>query len=202
MVFEVEQPMRKIEPKKMTATERKHWGFGVDAIRMMENELMGYLHEYRALPLEWDEIWKDEDRRDPKRTRVTIRLDADVVKYFRAMGAGYQARINRVLRAYMHFRLAKLVEGPDTMDYILRPEEVLASARARPDWGDAEAHNAKYNALADETRGQVKKTADRVASPDKASPTGAVGPQKQMSKDTQPSWSTDPLDGPKDRTGR
>lgn len=194
--------MRKIEPKKMTATERKHWGFGVDAIRMMENELMGYLHEYRALPLEWDEIWKDEDRRDPKRTRVTIRLDADVVKYFRAMGAGYQARINRVLRAYMHFRLAKLVEGPDTMDYILRPEEVLASARARPDWGDAEAHNAKYNALADGTRGQVKKGADRMTSPNKASPIGGVGPQKQMPKDTQPSWSTDPLDRPKDRTGR
>lgn len=190
--------MRKIEPKKMTATERKHWGFGVDAIRMMENELMGYLHEYRA----WDEIWKDEDRRDPKRTRVTIRLDADVVKYFRAMGVGYQARINRVLRAYMHFRLAKLVEGPDTMDYILRPAEVLASARASPDWGDAEAHNAKYNALAGETRGPVKKGADRMASPNEASPIGGVGPQKQMPKDMQPSWSTDPLDRPKDRTGR
>jgi hypothetical protein len=193
--------MRKIEPKKMTVTERKHWGFGVDAIRKMEYELMGYLHEYRALPLEWDEIWKDEDRRDPKRTRVTIRLDADVVKYFRAMGAGYQARINRVLRAYMHFRLAKLVEGPDTMDYILRPEEVLANAQARPDWGDAEAHNLKFEAQAEEMRARLKR-GRKTASPDEASPIGVVEPQKQMSKGTQPSWSTDPLDGPKDRTGR
>jgi hypothetical protein len=45
-------------------------------------------------------------------------------------------RINRVLRAYMHFRLAKLVEGPDTMDYVLRPEAVLEKASRRPEWGD------------------------------------------------------------------
>jgi hypothetical protein len=42
--------MRKIEPKTMTKTERLHWGYGVDAIKKMEYELMGYLHEYKALP--------------------------------------------------------------------------------------------------------------------------------------------------------
>jgi hypothetical protein len=36
------------------------------------------------------------------RTKIvtTIRLDADVLEWFRAMGAGYQTRINAVLRAY------------------------------------------------------------------------------------------------------
>lgn len=128
--------MRKIDPKTMTKTERMHWGYGVDAIKMMEYELMGYLSEFEALPADWDEVWQDKDRRDPKRTRVTIRLDADVVKYFKGMGEGYQVRINRVLRAYMHFRLAKLIEGPDTMDYVLRPEAVLEKASRRPEWGD------------------------------------------------------------------
>jgi hypothetical protein len=97
------------------------------------------LHEYKALPSAWDEIWEDDDRRDPKRTRVTIRLDADVVKFFKGLGEGYQTRINRVLRAYMHFRLAKLIEGPDTMDYVLRPEKVLEEAGVSPKWGDAAA---------------------------------------------------------------
>ena len=32
---------------------------------------------------------------------VSIRLDEDVVKWFRARGRGYQTRINAVLRAYV-----------------------------------------------------------------------------------------------------
>ena len=37
----------------------------------------------------------------PKET-VTIRLDPDVLQWFRKHGKGYQTRINAVLRAYMH----------------------------------------------------------------------------------------------------
>ena len=32
---------------------------------------------------------------------VTIRMDAEVVAWFKSFGDGYQTRINRVLRAYM-----------------------------------------------------------------------------------------------------
>ena len=38
--------------------------------------------------------------RRPKQ-RLTLRLDADLVDWFKAQGAGYQARINAVLRAYV-----------------------------------------------------------------------------------------------------
>jgi uncharacterized protein (DUF4415 family) len=34
--------------------------------------------------------------------QVTLRLDADVLDYFRHAGKRYQTRINNVLRAYMH----------------------------------------------------------------------------------------------------
>jgi uncharacterized protein (DUF4415 family) len=34
---------------------------------------------------------------DPKIT-ITIRLDADIVKYYRELGSGWQTRINEVLR--------------------------------------------------------------------------------------------------------
>ena len=33
--------------------------------------------------------------------QVTLRLDADVLTWFRSQGKGYQTQINRLLRAYM-----------------------------------------------------------------------------------------------------
>jgi uncharacterized protein (DUF4415 family) len=38
------------------------------------------------------------------KTPVSMRLDEDIVKWFRARGRGYQTRINAVLRAYVESR--------------------------------------------------------------------------------------------------
>jgi uncharacterized protein (DUF4415 family) len=43
------------------------------------------------------------DVREPK-LAVSLRLDADVLRFFRGFGAGYQTRINEVLRAFMQAR--------------------------------------------------------------------------------------------------
>lgn len=130
--------MRDVNPEKLTRTERMHWGYAIDAMKMVEHDLMGHLRQIKAIPTEWHEIWQGEDRRDAKRVKVTANFDADVVKFFKAMGPGYQHRMNRVLRAFMHFRLAKLIEGPDTTDFVLRPDKVLAEADKVPRWGDME----------------------------------------------------------------
>ena len=37
----------------------------------------------------------------PKKEQITIRLDSDVLHWFRSQGKGYQTRINDLLRAYM-----------------------------------------------------------------------------------------------------
>jgi uncharacterized protein (DUF4415 family) len=37
----------------------------------------------------------------PGKQQITIRLDDDVLEWFRAQGKGYQTRINALLRAYM-----------------------------------------------------------------------------------------------------
>jgi uncharacterized protein (DUF4415 family) len=37
---------------------------------------------------------------EPKK-QITLRLDADVLAWFREQGPGYQSRINQLLRAYM-----------------------------------------------------------------------------------------------------
>lgn len=43
----------------------------------------------------------------PKKKAISIRLDEDVVEYFRAGGRGYQTRINAILRYYMEHRRKK-----------------------------------------------------------------------------------------------
>lgn len=37
----------------------------------------------------------------PRKQQVTLRLDADVLGWFRAQGRGYQTQINALLRAYV-----------------------------------------------------------------------------------------------------
>lgn len=37
----------------------------------------------------------------PKKTLLSLRIDADVIDWFKAQGAGYQSRMNALLRAYM-----------------------------------------------------------------------------------------------------
>lgn len=49
----------------------------------------------------------------PKKTRITAAFDADVVCFYRALGQGYQARMNAVLRLYMLALKSKLIRGRD-----------------------------------------------------------------------------------------
>lgn len=35
------------------------------------------------------------------KAQVTLRIDSDVLEWFKSQGQGYQAQINRLLRAYM-----------------------------------------------------------------------------------------------------
>jgi uncharacterized protein (DUF4415 family) len=37
----------------------------------------------------------------PKKALLSLRIDADVIEWFRSHGAGYQSRMNALLRAYM-----------------------------------------------------------------------------------------------------
>ena len=37
----------------------------------------------------------------PRKAQITLRLDADVLEWFKIQGRGYQTRMNALLRAYM-----------------------------------------------------------------------------------------------------
>jgi uncharacterized protein (DUF4415 family) len=65
----------------------------------------------RADP-EWEGLldidWSDAVRLVPRRKEaISIRLDQDVLTFFKGLGAGYQTRINAVLRHFMEQAKAK-----------------------------------------------------------------------------------------------
>ena len=41
----------------------------------------------------------------PRKAMLSLRVDADVLAWFRAQGEGYQTRMNALLRAYMEAHL-------------------------------------------------------------------------------------------------
>ncbi|WP_312935796.1 BrnA antitoxin family protein [Pseudomonas sp.] len=48
-----------------------------------------------------DDFFSRAELHVPVKQAVTIRLDADVLQWFKGQGAGYQTRINLLLRRYM-----------------------------------------------------------------------------------------------------
>jgi uncharacterized protein (DUF4415 family) len=58
--------------------------------------------DYSDIPPLGDEFFiKATEPWPPTKRQLTIRLDADVLKWLKANGRGYQTRINRILRAAM-----------------------------------------------------------------------------------------------------
>ena len=48
-----------------------------------------------------DDFFQNAELRVPVKKPITLRLDADVLEWFKAGGKGYQTRINQLLRKYM-----------------------------------------------------------------------------------------------------
>lgn len=58
--------------------------------------------DYSDIPEADDRFWKEARVRIADRPKVplNLRLDADLVEWFRGQGRGYQTRINAVLRSF------------------------------------------------------------------------------------------------------
>ncbi|MFJ3052253.1 BrnA antitoxin family protein [Pseudomonas nitroreducens] len=48
-----------------------------------------------------EDFFRNAELHLPTKQAVTIRLDSDVLEWFKSQGAGYQTRINKLLRQYM-----------------------------------------------------------------------------------------------------
>jgi uncharacterized protein (DUF4415 family) len=60
--------------------------------------------DYSDLPELGPEFFGHATRWPGKKKQITLRLDPDVLSYFRKRGKGYQSTINAVLRKYMELR--------------------------------------------------------------------------------------------------
>ncbi len=91
------------------------------------SELLGDLIELEAwsrqdklkratIPPEWHRIEREVPVR-PKKVPVSLQLDADVARWFRALGQGHQARMNAVLRAYMLAVVSREIESARDLDW-------------------------------------------------------------------------------------
>lgn len=61
------------------------------------------------IPGAWKHIEHELDVEE-RRVRVTLLLDESVAKFYRAMGKGYQRRINRILGTYAQMKIGKVTE--------------------------------------------------------------------------------------------
>ncbi len=52
-----------------------------------------------------DDFFRCAEIRVPPKKSVTMRLDADVLDWYKSQGQGYQTRINKLLRRYMDAQL-------------------------------------------------------------------------------------------------
>lgn len=99
-------PLR--EPK-LTKTERlARERLLLGAVHLREEDILDY--EVKSLvPEEWEVLEEDIDV-DEKKVRVTLLLDESVAKFYKAMGKGYQARINRILATFAQMRIGQIKE--------------------------------------------------------------------------------------------
>jgi uncharacterized protein (DUF4415 family) len=119
-------------PVELNATQRANYHYMADAMRRLEHDLHNMIEATNRIPLEWHEMARDRPPR--RKVKVTLLLEEDVVKFMKSMGTGHGARINDVLRVWMHGRLAGVIRGADTIDYFKRGQKYHDGDR--PMWGE------------------------------------------------------------------
>ena len=93
----IEQP----DGSYLPAEDQTDW----ERVRNMSNEEVEAAAADDPHAILSDDDWKHLKVVEPPAKRLfSIRLDSDVLDWFRAQGRGYQTRINAVLRAYMERR--------------------------------------------------------------------------------------------------
>ncbi len=117
---------------KQTPRQRAQMTYMMDVMRRLEWDLHNTIELTGHIPEAWHEIATATPR--AAKVKVTLSLEADVLKFFRSMGEGYGPRMNDVLKSYMHARLAGVIRGAETLAHYREREE--AHAGPKPAFGD------------------------------------------------------------------
>ncbi|MEO8243796.1 MAG: BrnA antitoxin family protein [bacterium] len=117
---------------RLTARQNAQYHYMMDVMRRLEWDLHNRIEMSGRIPPEWHDIAKDP-KETPKR-QVNVALEEDVLKFFKSLGKGYGAKINLVLKSFMHARLAGIVEGAETLNHFKQRNEVHSGPK--PQFGD------------------------------------------------------------------
>lgn len=118
--------------QKQTPRQRAQMTYMMDVMRRLEWDLHNTIELTGRIPEEWHEIAKATPR--AAKVKVNLRLDGDVLKFFKSMGREHSARINDVLRSFMHARLAGMIRGAETTAHYRQREGVHDGPK--PQFGD------------------------------------------------------------------
>src|SRR6056297_547856 len=104
---------------RMTKTERiAREGLMKNLIHLNRDGWISSMLE-DVIPEAWHTLEADLDVEE-KKEKVTLYLDRSVLRVFRAMGNGYQARINRLLATWVQMKIAQEIKLDDFLDKRVR----------------------------------------------------------------------------------
>ncbi|MDQ3221463.1 MAG: BrnA antitoxin family protein [Acidobacteriota bacterium] len=85
--------------KKITLEK---YGTDIERLRNMRDEDIDFSDIPKTTPEFWaNAIIRKGLKPAPRKQQLTLRVDNDVVEFFKEQGRGYQTKINQLLRAYM-----------------------------------------------------------------------------------------------------
>ena len=67
----------------------------------LTDEMMAKMRPHKELFPNWPARITRGPQKEPTKTKVTIRLNPDIVDYFKARGKGWQTRLNEALQEYI-----------------------------------------------------------------------------------------------------
>lgn len=91
--------------KKITT---KTYGTDMERLKAMTNDEIDFSDIPRTTPEFWARgIVRKGLKPVVRKNQLTLRIDQDVIEFFRTQGQGYQTKINQLLRAYMEAHNSK-----------------------------------------------------------------------------------------------
>jgi uncharacterized protein (DUF4415 family) len=79
-----------------------------ERLRNMKDEDIDYSDIPRTTPEMWAKgVLRKNFIPIPRKRQLTLRIDDDVINFFKEQGRGYQTKINQLLRAYMEAHKAQ-----------------------------------------------------------------------------------------------
>jgi len=115
-------------PAKMTKAQKAQYDRLFQTMQSLVYDFQTPALVGKYLPADWSHIPTSEVA---DKVRLTLRVDADVARFYRKLGPQYQATMNRVLRSFMLARLTELLAQDDRIAEADDTDEIAQLQRAR-----------------------------------------------------------------------